>query len=223
MGTFLGVISAIRHGVTLYTNEFPDIVEDSAVELRILGEKISKQFAYEPVFFSSPAERALGTTMYLMRGYGIPWSQKLVLVEEMFGPIKIYDSQKMRQLVEEISAGYTEQRQIMELRDKYYLSAPHFNENHYWEPRDSAKFRFYNSLRMISAVLKVEKNKEHAILVSHLETIGTALKEWFDLNGEDRPYLKPGGVAHFYVYEGKGDCHYNIRIEFNNEERLISI
>ena len=207
----IGTASVFRHGATLYTDVFPDLAEEG---LAIVGgsvQEVARRFPKEPRFVSSPAVRALGTTSRAMEAYGMAWREEDVRIEPALGPIHVADAAKAFARFDEVTHGLTNPLEVHRVWDRFYMEHPDYEAGVLCESRSSARQRFLGFLPGVPAMASPER---HVVIVTHIETIGCAIHQWFGLDGD---YFGPGEAAHFEFLGGGG-----LRVEFRGRRKVIA-
>lgn len=210
----IATASVLRHGLTGYTDVFPDLLPEGLGILRASTAEITARFSVKkPVFLSSPAVRALGTTSHAMDAYGIPWDETCVRIEQLLGPIRIMDQRRAFAAFDEVTQGYRSKREAIKAWDRYYMEHPEFEAGVTTEPRSSAKRRF---LEVFHAIPTRFGSEQHVVLVTHIETVGSAVRGWFPPERVGG-YFEAGEVLHVEFFENG-----SLRVEFRGKKIVLA-
>lgn len=210
MSTFIGTATIMRHGPTKYTNRFPDLAEEALYLVHQRAREINARFPQTPIFISSPAHRARATALCVMEAYGLVPDDRFVSTHHLLRPIDIYNRPRISSFLETVTEGADSVLEAHRRLDSFFMREETFAQGELCETRLSAKNRLFEFLGSLPKACSPEC---HVVVVTHLELIGSAVRDWFDVGSEE---FFPAETLHLFFQKDR-DC----LAEFRGKTRLL--
>jgi broad specificity phosphatase PhoE len=209
----IGTASLMRHGISAYTHTFPDITPEGIPGIKKTARGLAIRYSNKiPIFFSSPSPRAIATTLHLLPAFDLDDDRNRIIIENDLRAVDIYNSKKFFSLIKETTGHLNNALEIMQIWDKYFLEDAVFEAGIICESKTLAKIRFMNFLKKLGAVISLVS---HPIIVSHLDTIGSLLKDWFRQKDN---FLQPAEAFQVVFFDNE-----TIKVEFRDQKTTICI
>lgn len=170
----------IRHAETTYSNIYPDITGQGAIQLRKTAKEIRPLITSNPkaciTIVASPAMRAQGSASVLANSLGYT---NEIITETLLSDMGYVDWPKARQIFEQCQMNGERIEDIYEIDDR-------FEDVHIFEPRSSVQTRFYRYMRKCHDALSNASKSQCIVVVSHFEILNHFLKNLWP----DAPWLQ---------------------------------
>ena len=210
-----GTASVMRHGATRYTEIAPDLAPEGLSALRASCAEIVKQSqGKNPVFVSSQAVRAIGTTLENMKAFGLKPDMSAIQILHLIRTVDMYYKAAFIAHVKRVTRHLTDVHEIHKTWDEHHFTHGVFRDGVICETLDATKSRFIQFLHNPLHGLCARNQGKHIVVVTHIELLGAFLQDHFDMQ---EGTLRPAEVAHFTYLRG-----INILVQFRGQKKLIT-
>lgn len=184
----------MRHGVTHYTEVFPDLAEEGIPFLKSTARRIARDFPKNPVFISSPSPRTLATVLHVMEAYGLEPQLEAIHQEPLIGPIALHVPEAvlsfLKQAIAPLGDMSNDPLRRHQILDHLYLENPFFENGIFCESRGESFERLRQFLPKLREHCRPDR---HVVVTTHLDVMGGFIQEQF---GESDNPFPPGEVLH---------------------------
>lgn len=236
--SIFGIINAVRHGHSFYTEKYPDLTPEGRQVIESAAEKIVEEtdglsrlainegaegFKQDILFVSSPQARARASAEIIKAQFGQS-AESNVRTKKSMRAMDIHDFPQALRLLVGLAGG----RWTPRTADYLHANKPEYEDRtDLWESRSQVRNRFMQALNSACGTLARYQEKFHAtprvIITSHFEGLNPLLMEVFNLSQreEDDELLKRGESYAIYLLRSDDPNRIPMIVDFRGKTKEV--